>query len=139
MVRRGVGCRRRAERAAVHKDAMGIDLRAGREGGVRGVGGAVHARLRSPPGTAAVAGIVHDQERRVRRLKVTHDRPDRRDVFAVAVEPEKRGGRLCRLWRMVEDGGGATDLRSEEHTSELQSQSNLVCRLLLEKKKNVNM
>src|SRR5688572_32616472 len=26
------------------------------------------------------------------------------------------------------------DLRSEEHTSELQSQSNLVCRLLLEKK-----
>src|SRR2546430_7475300 len=32
-----------------------------------------------------------------------------------------------------------TDLRyrSEEHTSELQSQSNLVCRLLLEKKKEV--
>src|SRR2546430_7025895 len=27
------------------------------------------------------------------------------------------------------------DARSEEHTSELQSQSNLVCRLLLEKKK----
>src|SRR2546430_8687538 len=35
--------------------------------------------------------------------------------------------------------GGRDDLshetRSEEHTSELQSQSNLVCRLLLEKKK----
>src|SRR2546427_5831264 len=29
----------------------------------------------------------------------------------------------------------APGLRSEEHTSELQSQSNLVCRLLLEKKK----
>src|SRR5688572_32534416 len=29
----------------------------------------------------------------------------------------------------------AGDVRSEEHTSELQSQSNLVCRLLLEKKK----
>src|SRR2546430_9537764 len=28
------------------------------------------------------------------------------------------------------------NLRSEEHTSELQSQSNLVCRLLLEKKKH---
>src|SRR2546430_11251229 len=28
--------------------------------------------------------------------------------------------------------------RSEEHTSELQSQSNLVCRLLLEKKKTTN-
>src|SRR2546430_11430160 len=32
-------------------------------------------------------------------------------------------------------GRGAVQLRSEEHTSELQSQSNLVCRLLLEKKK----
>src|SRR5688572_32340466 len=31
-----------------------------------------------------------------------------------------------------------TALRSEEHTSELQSQSNLVCRLLLEKKKYNN-
>src|SRR5438270_3669884 len=33
-------------------------------------------------------------------------------------------------------GGGP---RSEEHTSELQSQSNLVCRLLLEKKKTNRM
>src|SRR5256886_4253804 len=37
---------------------------------------------------------------------------------------------------------GEPGIRSEEHTSELQSQSNLVCRLLLEKKKrreaNVN-
>src|SRR5688572_32240664 len=31
---------------------------------------------------------------------------------------------------------GSKNSRSEEHTSELQSQSNLVCRLLLEKKKN---
>src|SRR5688572_31753496 len=34
-------------------------------------------------------------------------------------------------WRTLRRRGG----RSEEHTSELQSQSNLVCRLLLEKKK----
>src|SRR2546430_13569011 len=33
-------------------------------------------------------------------------------------------------------GGREDPARSEEHTSELQSQSNLVCRLLLEKKKN---
>src|SRR2546430_12763476 len=32
-------------------------------------------------------------------------------------------------------GNAAELVRSEEHTSELQSQSNLVCRLLLEKKK----
>src|SRR2546430_10239365 len=30
-------------------------------------------------------------------------------------------------------------MRSEEHTSELQSQSNLVCRLLLEKKNEISM
>src|SRR2546430_7177702 len=34
-------------------------------------------------------------------------------------------------------GSLASSPRSEEHTSELQSQSNLVCRLLLEKKKKV--
>src|SRR2546430_7230915 len=39
---------------------------------------------------------------------------------------------LCRLCRRKDRLGQA---RSEEHTSELQSQSNLVCRLLLEKKK----
>src|SRR5688572_32698008 len=38
----------------------------------------------------------------------------------------------CLPWRDECVGGWA---RSEEHTSELQSQSNLVCRLLLEKKK----
>src|SRR2546430_12942120 len=32
---------------------------------------------------------------------------------------------------------GGSQVRSEEHTSELQSQSNLVCRLLLEKKKDL--
>src|SRR5580693_10782142 len=35
-------------------------------------------------------------------------------------------------------GGGGTGCRSEEHTSELQSQFHLVCRLLLEKKKKKN-
>src|SRR5688572_31256647 len=44
-------------------------------------------------------------------------------------EPEgSRGPRQRRHRRLLEP-------RSEEHTSELQSQSNLVCRLLLEKKK----
>src|SRR2546427_1819732 len=35
----------------------------------------------------------------------------------------------------LDDLVAIAQLRSEEHTSELQSQSNLVCRLLLEKKK----
>src|SRR2546427_7570295 len=43
-----------------------------------------------------------------------------------------------RAWscaRLRAGRGGSPRCRSEEHTSELQSQSNLVCRLLLEKKK----
>src|SRR2546427_1563565 len=52
-----------------------------------------------------------------------------------------RGNRLdrCRLSQVkrviAACGKSASRRRSEEHTSELQSQSNLVCRLLLEKKK----
>src|SRR5204862_6701284 len=44
-----------------------------------------------------------------------------------------------RLWRATlrrrPQSGGAGGVRSEEHTSELQSRRDLVCRLLLEKKK----
>src|SRR5437016_6967087 len=40
------------------------------------------------------------------------------------------------LGRAVQNGDGHVVVRSEEHTSELQSLTNLVCRLLLEKKKN---
>src|SRR2546426_8442814 len=39
------------------------------------------------------------------------------------------------VWRLREDHPAARTARSEEHTSELQSPCNLVCRLLLEKKK----
>src|SRR2546426_4861052 len=45
----------------------------------------------------------------------------------------------CTCHASVEDVGGAAHVRakrSEEHTSELQSPCNLVCRLLLEKKKS---
>src|SRR2546430_12072790 len=41
----------------------------------------------------------------------------------------------ARFERLLRGDKLADRLRSEEHTSELQSQSNLVCRLLLEKKK----
>src|SRR5712691_13525632 len=40
-------------------------------------------------------------------------------------------------WRRGYPGATHPSNRSEEHTSELQSQSNLVCRLLLEKKKKI--
>src|SRR5438309_6272593 len=40
----------------------------------------------------------------------------------------------CRAWLLI--AGLILPMRSEEHTSELQSQFHLVCRLLLEKKKH---
>src|SRR2546430_7562421 len=48
--------------------------------------------------------------------------------------------RVRRFWNAprVAAREGAKAVRSEEHTSELQSQSNLVCRLLLEKKKKAS-
>src|SRR5438093_9025455 len=52
----------------------------------------------------------------------------RRRVEGVAQTADR--DEVARLGRIV------LDLRSEEHTSELQSLTNLVCRLLLEKKKN---
>src|SRR2546430_3009114 len=52
------------------------------------------------------------------------------DIVARAIAKQTNEGGM----RAVQDSHDAA-LRSEEHTSELQSQSNLVCRLLLEKKK----
>src|SRR2546430_12649001 len=67
-----------------------------------------------------------------------------------AANERERGGSCfgCSLGEGLLEGGDRVDqlrfgvlvhrqrsTRSEEHTSELQSQSNLVCRLLLEKKK----
>src|SRR5438270_10554313 len=47
----------------------------------------------------------------------------------------RQSGRRSWLGRGSDGFGSGGRFRSEEHTSELQSQSNLVCRLLLEKKK----
>src|SRR2546430_9167130 len=66
--------------------------------------------------------------------------PDRRVRGAVPSAdafraPPGRPNRESESSRDSRGSGKKLRLRSEEHTSELQSQSNLVCRLLLEKKK----
>src|SRR5260370_21831088 len=53
-----------------------------------------------------------------------------------AAEPFRGVARRPVLFRGRFPDWGETEQRSEEHTSELQSHLNLVCRLLLEKKKN---
>src|SRR5690606_41152081 len=78
-----------------------------------------------PPLAAAfdnpATGGVRDGDRTVCRAAVDDDH---------LADHAVRGGRHERGQRMRQ-----RQLRSDEHTSELQSRENLVCRLLLEKKK----
>src|SRR2546430_10380746 len=76
-------------------------------------------------------------------------RPPRSTLFPYTTlfrssAPASQPADVCRrdaLTSAVRPSGAAASrpqfVRSEEHTSELQSQSNIVCRLLLEKKKNL--
>src|SRR2546430_3816923 len=59
----------------------------------------------------------------------------------MTAEPTLDADALLELMVSTVDGIGRDGLlvRSEEHTSELQSQSNLVCRLLLEKKNKLSL
>src|SRR5687768_17981129 len=59
---------------------------------------------------------------------------DRAEV--AGAEPKRRARRHGGCGLAAEGNRVAADARSEEHTSELQSRLHLVCRLLLEKKKN---
>src|SRR5206468_10223671 len=77
------------------------------------------------------------KRRRERSAKAGKPR-NRREVgerlLPQRLEAHPRGDRLC-AERRGRRHAKPRQLRSEEHTSELQSRSDLVCRLLLEKKK----
>src|SRR5260221_8570581 len=78
--------------------------------------------------TDQVIGLHHQGVPQATRKKVGIDQVLQRDVG--------RDGRRFGIHDLTH--GHATQDRSEEHTSELQSHSDLVCRLLLEKKKKNN-
>src|SRR2546430_12645021 len=64
----------------------------------------------------------------------------RHSVSATCSRNCERVASACTSWFFTSCAeSGCSTARSEEHTSELQSQSNLVCRLLLEKKKKTIM
>src|SRR5205085_8146521 len=73
----------------------------------------------------------HRHEVRVAPPVDANRRVIRSDARALGDVGIRAGNASCRYEVVGDDG----ESRSEEHTSELQSQSNLVCRLLLEKKK----
>src|SRR5256885_2902904 len=70
-----------------------------------------------------------------RRLAVVDVRDDRDVADLLSSNHGRRGARLYCILMILRAVKSASTLRSEEHTSELQSPCNLVCRLLLEKKK----
>src|SRR2546430_12373070 len=60
------------------------------------------------------------------------------DALPISLDTSAGFGVSAAVCSLHTTTGVITNPRSEEHTSELQSQSNLVCRLLLEKKKKKN-
>src|SRR5438067_5773036 len=66
-------------------------------------------------------------------LRARGDQAEAAEVRAVRAEGEREAA--ARIAVAEERARIARELRSEEHTSELQSRFDLVCRLLLEKKK----
>src|ERR1019366_4162863 len=102
-----------------------------------GADGRAHARRARGVGRTRAAGGTHSVARR--RLGTGQS-------TRAAEEPQRREGSLIApgIFREYDIRGvvgndltvEAANARSEEHTSELQSLTNLVCRLLLEKKKN---
>src|SRR3712207_8403137 len=82
--------------------------------------------FRSVAGASAAAAADHE----ARRV------PVELDVLQIVVVAAQVQVDLVLAQERVELGDQALVVRSEEHTSELQSRQYLVCRLLLEKKKN---
>src|SRR3989454_8470594 len=85
-----------------------------------------HAPERLEGEVEILTGVAGRQLAAHPRLALRNDRvpePGHKNPF-----PEQQLAHLDRMGRLPQD-------RSEEHTSELQSPCNLVCRLLLEKKK----
>src|SRR2546427_1277455 len=82
------------------------------------------------PYTTLFRSTIRDKHGRIEGIKVClvgdvlHSRVARSNIWG-----------LLKLERATRECRTSPTRRSEEHTSELQSQSNLVCRLLLEKKK----
>src|SRR5438309_5418971 len=64
---------------------------------------------------------------------------ERFDADAVLRLAVLRDGTLLEVTLQLAKAAEQRSVRSEEHTSELQSQFHLVCRLLLEKKKKINL
>src|SRR3989454_8617450 len=88
-----------------------------------------HVRVRAPATPRTERGVAHDHEQPGARARPLLP------AETVEILERAQAGVLHDVLRVVLAPRQVA--RSEEHTSELQSPCNLVCRLLLEKKKNI--
>ena len=73
---------------------------------------------------------------RIKNFKEFHLQLPKKEQQMQAARCMACGVPFCQAGTMIAGMASGCPNRSEEHTSELQSRSDLVCRLLLEKKKN---
>src|SRR5690606_41735088 len=100
--------------------------------------------LTTPPPSELSTLSLHDAlpisaNFQLNRNKIVHLYGDLDETGAERDDIQNRwfiGESIDRVWHYKTQGIWQQNERSEEHTSELQSRENLVCRLLLEKKKN---
>src|SRR2546430_2986968 len=90
---------------------------------------------------AAAAAFVGVTSRSIRSTRIAFASSRRRVAKARPIPFRRIAGSTKKSFttRSRPSSADGEYTRSEEHTSELQSQSNLVCRLLLEKKKNIDL
>src|SRR5260221_1766810 len=88
-----------------------------------------HQHADQPPLASTAGRSAYNQKSRWARMPEVYRRPR---IYAFPYHTTLFDARLDTL----AEEAGSKSVRSEEHTSELQSHSDLVCRLLLEKKKS---
>src|SRR5690554_7404041 len=93
-------------------------------------GFAIENYLLPPANTDGVSRLASDLVKRIERYSEGQDLADI-SVQLAFTEPAEHATNQCIIRALL-----PLQPRSEEHTSELQSRPHLVCRLLLEKKKN---
>src|SRR5207248_2491212 len=100
-----------------------------------------HARRRSRAGSETEVVFIEGLDSASTELRRAVERVSQEALARELYELDSSAGfnvgyALAARFRLAQRKGALRDLRSEEHTSELQSPYDLVCRLLLEKKKN---
>src|SRR5690606_41584187 len=80
----------------------------------------------------SLTGVFNQPDRSIKPIPVGEERPRTSEPDSTAMDDPSSDSTLGSSIAVL---SGSLVRRSEEHTSELQSRENLVCRLLLEKKK----